>query len=134
VISDTEWRSMHYRYAGELEEIRGRLSQHIDANIDYYEKGSVILELAKVLTTNILSKRMKNVVFHWILYFRTAVSGEMNSYSPIANPLAYLQFIKKKRSNKNGDYMKDRRIINFGVPKGIRTPVAAVKGQCPRPG
>ncbi len=21
----------------------------------------------------------------------------------------------------------------FGVPKGIRTPVAAVKGQCPRP-
>ena len=22
---------------------------------------------------------------------------------------------------------------NYGVPKGIRTPVAAVKGQCPRP-
>ena len=21
----------------------------------------------------------------------------------------------------------------YGVPKGIRTPVAAVKGQCPRP-
>jgi hypothetical protein len=23
--------------------------------------------------------------------------------------------------------------LNYGVPKGIRTPVAAVKGQCPRP-
>ncbi len=26
-----------------------------------------------------------------------------------------------------------RRVYFFGVPKGIRTPVAAVKGQCPRP-
>ena len=25
------------------------------------------------------------------------------------------------------------RIVSDGVPKGIRTPVAAVKGQCPRP-
>jgi hypothetical protein len=25
------------------------------------------------------------------------------------------------------------KIGKFGVPKGIRTPVAAVKGQCPRP-
>ena len=24
-------------------------------------------------------------------------------------------------------------IVEYGVPKGIRTPVAAVKGQCPRP-
>ena len=25
------------------------------------------------------------------------------------------------------------RNLKIGVPKGIRTPVAAVKGQCPRP-
>ena len=24
-------------------------------------------------------------------------------------------------------------VLRYGVPKGIRTPVAAVKGQCPRP-
>ena len=27
----------------------------------------------------------------------------------------------------------DQRIENIGVPKGIRTPVTAVKGRCPRP-
>ncbi len=35
------------------------------------------------------------------------------------------------------DAKKDPRkagfIVENGVPKGIRTPVAAVKGQCPRP-
>ena len=29
--------------------------------------------------------------------------------------------------------MLPKMTILFGVPKGIRTPVAAVKGQCPRP-
>ena len=27
-----------------------------------------------------------------------------------------------------------RKPLNFGVPRGIRTPVTAVKGRCPRPG
>lgn len=26
-----------------------------------------------------------------------------------------------------------RHIKKYGVPKGVRTPVTAVKGQCPRP-
>ena len=26
-----------------------------------------------------------------------------------------------------------KAFINYGVPRGIRTPVAAVKGRCPRP-
>jgi hypothetical protein len=38
---------LHDRYAVEVEEIRGKLSRHIGANIDYYEKGSAILELAQ---------------------------------------------------------------------------------------
>jgi hypothetical protein len=30
-------------------------------------------------------------------------------------------------------FYQSRAIINSGVPKGVRTPVTAVKGQCPRP-
>ena len=30
-------------------------------------------------------------------------------------------------------YVPGRRRKSFGVPKGIRTPVAGVKGRCPRP-
>ena len=33
-----------------------------------------------------------------------------------------------------GDPFLSRRISIFGVPRGIRTPVTAVKGRCPRPG
>ena len=36
----------------------------------------------------------------------------------------------RKTLMRFADYLVD----NYGVPKGIRTPVAAVKGQCPRPG
>jgi hypothetical protein len=35
-----------------------------------------------------------------------------------------------KTTNKKA---RKKRAYSFGVPKGIRTPVAAVKGQCPRP-
>ncbi len=34
--------------------------------------------------------------------------------------------IKMQKPGKTG-------FFKYGVPKGIRTPVAAVKGQCPRP-
>ena len=34
----------------------------------------------------------------------------------------------------NHEHIRSLKVtILFGVPKGIRTPVAAVKGQCPRP-
>ncbi|MCX6827699.1 MAG: recombinase zinc beta ribbon domain-containing protein [candidate division Zixibacteria bacterium] len=46
-IQDSEWRTLHDRYSLEIEGIKGRLNRHIDANIDYYEKGSIILELAQ---------------------------------------------------------------------------------------
>ena len=29
--------------------------------------------------------------------------------------------------------MLDFNLLEYGVPKGIRTPVTAVKGRCPRP-
>ena len=31
-------------------------------------------------------------------------------------------------------FKKNLEIFKIGVPKGIRTPVSAVKGRCPRPG
>ena len=34
-----------------------------------------------------------------------------------------------KKFSLSGEYLNN----SFGVPKGIRTPVAAVKGRCPRP-
>ena len=36
-------------------------------------------------------------------------------------------------NKKKGQHQIDVALILYGVPKGIRTPVAAVKGQCPRP-
>ena len=37
-------------------------------------------------------------------------------------------------TNKEGEEQKlERHIKQYGVPKGVRTPVTAVKGQCPRP-
>ncbi len=38
----------------------------------------------------------------------------------------FLADIKKAFENS-------RRLSKNGVPKGVRTPVTAVKGQCPRP-
>ena len=46
-----------------------------------------------------------------------------------------VQFLYSLLSVNIGQYrtMLASTIANNGVPKGIRTPVAAVKGQCPRP-
>ncbi len=39
------------------------------------------------------------------------------------------------KDNKDGMELAiaNRHIARYGVPKGVRTPVTAVKGQCPRP-
>ena len=44
--------------------------------------------------------------------------------------------VKSSRQNKRLIQKLDKPLFTnakYGVPKGIRTPVAAVKGQCPRP-
>ena len=34
---------------------------------------------------------------------------------------------------KKKAYQINDKLLFYGVPKGVRTPVTAVKGQCPRP-
>ena len=45
----------------------------------------------------------------------------------------WIQFIEFKKQKINPYYFLVRIYSKSGTPTGIRTPVAAVKGQCPRP-
>jgi hypothetical protein len=48
--------------------------------------------------------------------------------------LIWLSHFAAQCSLQSVTYVSGPDKDNFGVPKGIRTPVIAVKGRCPRPG
>ena len=47
VISEQDWQTLHGKFAVELECIQAKLGNHTRANLDYIEKGVLILELAQ---------------------------------------------------------------------------------------
>ena len=57
-----------------------------------------------------------------------------DSHKKIAHQL--WKWLATRRRNKLTGIKKAYQMISllfYGVPKGVRTPVTAVKGQCPRP-
>ena len=47
VIPNEQWEKLQEKYAIEIDEVKQRISRHTDANLDYYQEGSKILELAE---------------------------------------------------------------------------------------
>ncbi len=47
ILTEDQWKSFHDKYFGKIEQIRNKIGLHASANIDYYEKGVKILELAQ---------------------------------------------------------------------------------------
>ena len=47
LIDDDTWKKHHERYKSEIAEVKHRLDRHLGANLDYYEEGVRILEIAQ---------------------------------------------------------------------------------------
>ncbi len=134
VISDEEWKQLHARFLAELDDIKRRLDSHTRANLEYYEQGAVILELAQDAYTQYLAQNdsEKRKLLEFVLSNCLVKGAE---FVPVyRQPFDLLAVYNRAKTKKDGNPGENHRPINFGVPKGIRTPVTAVKGRCPRPG
>ncbi len=67
----------------------------------------------------------------------TSRASELFLRQPAAEQRRFLQLVVEKATWQEGALRTNRFEpfeLKFGVPRGIRTPVTAVKGRCPRPG
>ena len=122
-----EWRLEQTRLLRSIE-------SHQRASQSYLDEGVSLLELAqsahgRFLKQDSHEKRRLLVSLLSNCSWKTA-NWKLRS----ENPLIILRLRWLPPRKKKGLESPPALILQLGVPKGIRTPVAAVKGRCPRPG
>ena len=80
---------------------------------------------------------LKSKIFEWTIFKQIKLQSKKfdQTLKTGMREQATKQAIKKPKSSCLGFFMRSLLInyLEYGVPTGIRTPVTAVKGRCPRP-
>ena len=121
-ISTEQWEKLHQKYTGEIEVIRRQLDRHMTANIDYYETGVKILELAKGAYSQYVSQNNdeKRKLLNFVVS-KCIVRGD--EFMPIyRQPFDMLAVYKKEEVQKKHDLGDENQIHQLWRPQGDSNP------------
>jgi site-specific DNA recombinase len=122
LISMDQWQGLHDKYSNEIEELNHQISRHTDANIDYYEEGVKILELAEDAYSQYVSQNNyeKRKLLDFVVS-KFIVRGD--EYTPIyRQPFDMLALYKAETDKKNRQSDSKLPIHQLWRPQGDSNP------------
>ena len=116
ILSEDQWKLLHDKYSSKIEELKSKIGLHGSANIDYYEKGVRILELAQRAMNNYLrgNPREKREILDFISSNCNIKDGEFDV--EYRQPYDMLALYREKEANENRRFGDEPPIRKFWRP------------------